>query len=181
MEEVKKCPYCSEEILATAKKCKHCGEWLNNNVSAAVNTGLGKTVTWWDKNIRLKDEETINGTPKISEFCKRWYIINSLFIMLFVLIALETLSKMGLYTSGYQGKLQNLVVITVKFLFVAIPATLALFTIIHSIRASTKARLFALIFSFYSFLFGSIVSLWGTIPLLIFSLISIITNKSKKR
>lgn len=23
------CPYCSEQILATAKKCKHCGEFLN--------------------------------------------------------------------------------------------------------------------------------------------------------
>lgn len=22
------CPYCDEEILADAKKCKHCGEWL---------------------------------------------------------------------------------------------------------------------------------------------------------
>jgi len=28
MEEVKNCPYCDEVILAIAKKCKHCGEWL---------------------------------------------------------------------------------------------------------------------------------------------------------
>ena len=28
-EATKKCPYCSEKILSTAKKCKHCGEWLD--------------------------------------------------------------------------------------------------------------------------------------------------------
>ena len=27
-QETKKCPYCGEEIMATAKKCKHFGKWL---------------------------------------------------------------------------------------------------------------------------------------------------------
>lgn len=28
-QETMNCPYCGEEILAVAKKCKHCGEWLD--------------------------------------------------------------------------------------------------------------------------------------------------------
>lgn len=30
-DATKRCPYCGEEILAVAKKCKHCGEWLDEN------------------------------------------------------------------------------------------------------------------------------------------------------
>jgi predicted nucleic acid-binding Zn ribbon protein len=32
VKPIKTCPYCGEEILAVAKKCKHCGEWLNNKL-----------------------------------------------------------------------------------------------------------------------------------------------------
>ena len=37
MEETKICPYCGEEILAVAKKCKHCGEWLKEDVPDTGN------------------------------------------------------------------------------------------------------------------------------------------------
>ena len=29
-QNTKQCPYCGEKILPTAKKCKHCGEWLES-------------------------------------------------------------------------------------------------------------------------------------------------------
>ena len=37
----RRCPFCSEEIQSEAKKCKHCGEWLNGRESKrseALNT-----------------------------------------------------------------------------------------------------------------------------------------------
>lgn len=46
-----KCPFCAEEILAEAKKCKHCGEWLKSSslvpddasaVARAVAKGIKK-------------------------------------------------------------------------------------------------------------------------------------------
>lgn len=30
--ENKKCPCCSEDILSTAKKCKYCGEWIDDEI-----------------------------------------------------------------------------------------------------------------------------------------------------
>lgn len=37
MEEkiTKNCPYCGKEILIKAKKCKHCGKWLNNEINTS--------------------------------------------------------------------------------------------------------------------------------------------------
>ena len=36
-QETKKCPYCGEEILAVAKKCKHCGTWLDGRDEAQAS------------------------------------------------------------------------------------------------------------------------------------------------
>jgi len=32
MPELKECPYCAEQILAVAMKCKHCGEYLDDEL-----------------------------------------------------------------------------------------------------------------------------------------------------
>jgi hypothetical protein len=33
---VRKCEFCAEEILAEAKKCKHCGEFVDRSISVGV-------------------------------------------------------------------------------------------------------------------------------------------------
>lgn len=35
--ETKRCPYCGEEIMATAKKCRYCGEWMAGEVPPVNN------------------------------------------------------------------------------------------------------------------------------------------------
>lgn len=37
---LRKCPFCAEEILADAKKCKHCGEFVNKALSRGVGAVL---------------------------------------------------------------------------------------------------------------------------------------------
>lgn len=45
MEQEKiKCPYCGEEILAVAKKCKHCGEWLEEEALSDDNQEYDENV-----------------------------------------------------------------------------------------------------------------------------------------
>ena len=41
-EATKRCPYCQEEILEAARKCKHCGEWLEDSPETA-STGTLST------------------------------------------------------------------------------------------------------------------------------------------
>lgn len=36
MEDTKICPYCGEEIKAVAKKCRFCGQWLNEDTNEVV-------------------------------------------------------------------------------------------------------------------------------------------------
>lgn len=52
MDEVKNCPYCGEEILAVAKKCKHCGEWLDK--AANIDLAVAKSAKA-DKSAKLEN------------------------------------------------------------------------------------------------------------------------------
>lgn len=48
-QETKNCPYCGKEILAVAKKCKHCGKWLevdDNTYSKEVRSKRKDSSNW---------------------------------------------------------------------------------------------------------------------------------------
>ena len=167
MEEVKKCPYCGEEILSTAKKCKHCSEWLNNNTSDTQNPKSEKTTTLWGEiSSHTKDEVTINGTTKISNLCQRWNIINSLFLMVPLLLM------------SFPDKVFGFSTLTICSIFGAI---LALFTLIYAIGSNTKTRKFALACSVLVVFSGEFSALLlFAIPLFVFTLIGILSNYKKQ-
>src|SRR5262245_10031352 len=46
VEAMKRCPFCAEEILAAAVKCKHCGSTLPGPDAAPPARPLGLIGTW---------------------------------------------------------------------------------------------------------------------------------------
>ena len=57
MEEMKVCPFCGKEILAVAKMCKYCREWLPDE---STNPNIQKSV---ENSPREKSFSTEENTP----------------------------------------------------------------------------------------------------------------------
>ena len=53
MENTKSCPYCGSEIQATAKKCKHCGKWVEKQCPQC--------------------SEWVNAEAKKCRYCGYWF------------------------------------------------------------------------------------------------------------
>ena len=78
MEETKKCPYCGGEIMATAKKCKHCKQWLTEKQSLTepirhqeIESGDGSLTHLYDYDDAItedsKDKATIDEVVSENE------------------------------------------------------------------------------------------------------------------
>lgn len=71
------CPYCGEKILVTAKKCKHCGKWLEKkcpqcgewvNAEAKKCRYCGYWFDAWQRRLQEKAEEEKNKQlPSVEE------------------------------------------------------------------------------------------------------------------
>ena len=55
-EERTKCPHCSEQILADARKCRFCGEWFTEENKHSVNSDhrTSEKVIFGDRNVPVK-------------------------------------------------------------------------------------------------------------------------------
>ena len=67
--ETKLCPYCGEEILTTAKKCKHCNEWLEPKDAPKHATASENTSAATPAEIAVPDESISVNHKSIIRFC----------------------------------------------------------------------------------------------------------------
>lgn len=107
MSGTKTCPYCGEEILLAAKKCKHCHEWVEESVSPTPQTKVcptcGESIPAESKICPLCNEPIKQPSPTIpqnkiksSSKPKLTYIVLAILaICVLIILAVTIPSKKG--------------------------------------------------------------------------------------
>ena len=111
MDEMKVCPFCGKEILAVAKMCKYCREWLPEeptNTAKTVETEMANTEECAQYNIQteIKPEQTKvlskeERNAKIQELQKEEMILR--------VVEKPKAQKAGLVVSEIDAKIDKLI------------------------------------------------------------------------
>ena len=81
-EDTKKCPMCGEEILVIAKKCKHCGEILEDNKTSSLIGDL--------EELREKNKKRYSGSNEKLKKYLLWRVVPTI-VGAFVLLIISNL------------------------------------------------------------------------------------------
>ncbi|MDE6339832.1 MAG: hypothetical protein K2K97_08620 [Muribaculaceae bacterium] len=89
--ETKNCPYCGGEIKSIAKKCKHCGKWLDNH---------NQPVTYESKNITPSSASVDPAATNSNDKTKIIFIVGAL---IFALVIITIIIITGHSKSDYEN------------------------------------------------------------------------------
>lgn len=116
-KETKRCPYCGEVILAVAKKCKHCGEWLNNETKPEVKMPSSVNPQNTVSNIKSAVKETTNKIQESKTADKQkksviYYILGAVVVV--AIITITTINHPSSTISSYNDEIDSVEIVAVE-------------------------------------------------------------------